>query len=97
MKDSPGAIERWKSQVIGLKLYSSYRDAVGIDGEAIELEWKSVPGFSSFSILQKIQKDLARKNIQPEEFEDCIIFMSMFNDIDWKKNDEKCISNAEKI
>ena len=23
--------------------------------------------------------------------------MSMFNDIDWKKNDENCISNAEKV
>ena len=49
------------------------------------------------SILQEIQKDLARKNIQPEEFKDRIIFMSMFNDIDWKKNDENCISNAEKV
>ena len=38
MKDSPGGIERWKDQVEGLKLYSSYRDAVGIDGEAIEFE-----------------------------------------------------------
>ena len=30
MKDSPGAIERWKGQVEGLRLYSSYQDAVGI-------------------------------------------------------------------
>ena len=28
MKDSPGAIERWKGQVEGLRLYSSYLDAV---------------------------------------------------------------------
>ena len=45
------------------------------------------------------KKDLARKNIQPEEFKDRIIFMSMFNDIDWskRKNDENCILNAEKV
>ena len=39
-------------------------------------------------------KDFSRKNIQPEELKDRIIFMSMFNDIDWKKYDENCISNA---
>ena len=38
MKDSPGAIERWKGQVEGLRLYSSYQDTVGIDGEATEFE-----------------------------------------------------------
>ena len=40
MKDSPGAIERWKGQVEDLRMYSSYQDAVGIDGEVIEFEWK---------------------------------------------------------
>ena len=95
--DSPGAIERWKGQEEGLRLYSSYRDAVGIDGGAIEFEWTIFPGFSSLSILQEIQKDVERKDIQPEEFKDRIIFMSMFNDIDWKKNDENCISITEKV
>ena len=70
---------------------------MGIDGEAIEFELKHFRGFSSLSILQEIQKDLARKNIQPEEFKDRIIFMSMFNDIHWKKHNENCISNAEKV
>ena len=45
----------------------------------------------------KIQKDLERKTIQPEDFEDRIIFMSMFNDILWKTNDENCILKAEKV
>ena len=47
---------------------SSYQKAVGIDGEAMEFEWKNFPGFSSLSILQEIQKDLERKNIEPEGF-----------------------------
>ena len=47
--------------------------------------------------FKRSKKDLARKNIQPEEFKDRIIFMSMFNDIDRKKNDENCISNAERV
>ena len=45
-----------------------------------------------------MKRDLERKSIEPEEFTDGIIFMSMFNDIDWttRGNDEICISNAEK-
>ena len=31
----------------------------------------------------EIQGDLQRLNIEPEEFGDRIIFMSMFNDIEW--------------
>ena len=97
MRDTPEVIESWKGQVEGLRLYSSYQDAVGIDGEAIEFEWKNFPGFSSLSILQKIQQDLERRNIQPKEFKDRVIFMSIFNDIDWTTNDENCFSNAEKV
>ena len=62
-------------QVEGLRLYSSYQDAVGIDGEAIDFEWKNFPGFSSLSILQEIQQDLEKKEIQPEEFKDQISLM----------------------
>ena len=36
-------------------------------------------------------------NLQPEEFTDRIIFMSLNIDIEWKTNDENCISNAEKV
>ena len=35
--------------------------------------------------------------IQSEKFKDRIIFMSAFNDIEWKQNDENCISIAEKV
>ena len=89
IEQGPGAAERrWKGQVEDLRMYSSYPDTVGIDGEAIEFEWKNVPDFSTLSVLQEIQKDLEEKNIQPENFEDRIIFMSMFNDILLKTDDE---------
>ena len=61
-----GAAEKWKGKLEDIKMYSPYQDAVGIDGEAIELEWK-IPDFSILSILQEIQKDLIQKNIQPKE------------------------------
>ena len=97
VKDISGATERWRGQFEDLKRHSSYQDAVGLDGEPIELEWTFFPGFSSLSILCEIQNDLVTKNIKPEDFKDRIIFMPMFNDIEWKKNDEKCISNAEEV
>ena len=56
MKDSPGATERWKGQVEGLRLYSFDQEAVRIDGEAIEFEWNFVPGFSSLSFLEKSKR-----------------------------------------
>ena len=85
MNESKEAKARWEGQVEGLRVYPSYQEAVGIDGDAFEFEWNSFPGFSSLAILQEIQKDLTRKNIKPEEFKDRIIFMSMFNDIDCSK------------
>ena len=97
MKDIPGAVQRWKGQVEDLKMYSSHRDAVGIDGEAFEFECKNFQGFSSLSTLCEIQQDLEKRKIQPEEFTDWIIFMSMFNDIVCNTNDENCVSNAEKV
>ena len=85
---------KWKNAKCPL----SYKELLGIDGEAIEFEWNILPGFSSLQILQKIQDVLRERNIKTEEFTDWIIFMSMFNDIDWTRegNDGICISNSEK-
>ena len=40
----------------GLRLYSSYQDAVGIDGEAIEFEWKISQDFHHCLFLKKSNK-----------------------------------------
>ena len=48
-----------------------------------------------------IEKDLQDRNIEPQNFEDRVIFMSMLNDIDWTKRRNSeiyiYISNSEKI
>ena len=76
MEQGPGAIERrWESQVQDLRGYASCQFAVGIEGEAVEFEWKFFTGFSTLSILHEIPKDLEEKNIQPKDFSDRIIFM----------------------
>ena len=54
--------------------------AVGIDGEAIEFEWKNFPGFTTLGILAEIQKMMTESKCKPEQFKGRIIFMSMFSD-----------------
>ena len=70
-----------------------------MDGEPIEFEWNIVPGLTSLLILQRIQSDFRERNIEFEEFGDRVIFMSMFNDIEWtrKGNEEICISNSKEV
>ena len=65
MEHEPGAAEaRWAGHIEYLKKrYSPYQDAVELDEEAIELEWKILPGFTTLTILQEIQEDLEEKNI----------------------------------
>ena len=55
------------------------------------------PGLTLLENLQKTPKDL--QNSEPGHFEERIIFISMFNDIDWtrRRNSEKCISNSEQV
>ena len=81
------------------QLSASYEKLLGINGEPIEFEWNIFPGLTSLQILQRIQKHLGERNIEPENFGDRIIFISMFNDIEWtrKGNEENCISNSEKV
>ena len=43
-------------------------------------------GFTSNGFLCRIQKDLKTQQTNPEQFEGMILFMWMFNDIDWTKN-----------
>ena len=63
----------------------SCRKLFGIDGQPIEIEWSIFPGRTSLEIFHKIQGDLQTQNIEPENFEGRISFMSMFDDIEWIK------------
>ena len=90
---------KMEGQVTEFRLSTSYGELLGIDAEPIEFEWNIFPGFTSWQIVQKIQNDLQERNIEPEQFGDRIIFMSVFNDNNWtmKGNEENCISNSEKV
>ena len=95
MSDHSEANRRLENQVKEFRQSNSYRELLGIYGEPIEFQWNIFPGFTSL----EIQEDLQDRDIEPEEFEDRIFFMSMFNYIEWTKrgNSEKCISNSEQV
>ena len=65
----------------------------------LSFEWNIFLGLMSLEKLRKNQKDLQEQNIEPENLEDRVIFMSMFNDVVWTRrgNAEQCISNSEQI
>ena len=92
-------VKMWEGQVEEFKMPASYKELLGIDGEPIEFELNILSGITSLEILQKIQNVLRERNIEPEKLTDRIIFMPMFNDIDWtrKGNDGICKSNSEKV
>ena len=53
-------------------------------------------GFTSIEILRQIQKDLNARQIPPDQFEEGILFMSMFSAIDWTKNGHSSACISEK-
>ena len=83
MQEHSEANQRWQFEKF--RQSNSYSELLGIDGESIEFELNISPGLASLEIFQMIQKNLQDQNIEPENFEDRIIFMSMFNDIEWTK------------
>ena len=97
--DPVEAVEPWKAQVTTFRMENSSSEPSGLNGEPIEFEFKILPGFTALQILHKIQSDLEEAHIDPEEFSDRIVFMSMFNDInaDKKGNDTSCTLTSVKI
>ena len=75
---------------------TGYQELIGIDGKPIEFKWYIFPGLASLQFLQEIQHKMAVCQTSPKEFEDRLIFMSMFNYIDWteKGNYKECTSNS---
>ena len=66
-----------------------FSELTRIDGKPIEFEWKIFPGFTTAKMMDELQCD-------PADFKDRIIFMSMFNDIEWEArgNEELCGNNS---
>ena len=81
------------------KSSSQYRTLDTIDVEPMQFEWNIFPGFNSLQLCNKIQELLSRLSVEPEKFTGRTIFMSMFNDISWRSedNEQECNANADLV
>ena len=86
MQEHSEVNQKWKDQLEEFRQSNSYR----IDGEPIEFEeYFPMTYFTGHP----------REDPEPENFEERISFVSMFNDIDWMKrgNSKRCIPNSEQV
>ena len=98
MQEHSEATKQWKDQLQYFQQSNEYT-FFGIDGEPIEFECNIFPGVTTLQILKEIKNKMEACQAGPEHFEDRIIFMPMFNDIDWTKvgKSAECFSTSEKV
>ena len=86
----------WERQLDWFKDSSQYRTLDTIDGEPMEFEWNMFPRFTTLQLVQEVQKFMNKMGETPQ-FKGRIIFMSMFNDIIWRSedNEQECESSAQ--
>ena len=99
MHQNPQSNVVWEDKLTWFKSSSQYRTLDPIDGEPMEFEWNIFPGFITLQLCNKVQEFMSKMSDQPEEFKGRIIFMSMFNDISWRSedNEQECESNANLV
>ena len=92
--------QKWTEQVGWFMDSKDCQELNGIDGEPVEFEWNVSQDTQHWICSIEIRRKMAQNGIKPEEFEDRIIFMSMYNDIDWSQDEEnfkKCVSNSTEV
>ena len=60
-----------------------------IDGMPTEFEWNIFTGSTTLGLFQQIQSLTRDLQCEPEHVKDRIIFMSMYNDIEWGAKETK--------
>ena len=89
MNQNPTSNTAWEQQLDWFKDSSQYTTLDTIDGEPMEFEWNTL------QLVQEVQQ-IMNKMSDPEQFQGRIIFMSMFNDITRRSEDngKECIANS---
>ena len=96
MREFPQSNSEWESRLQWFMSTKQHRELDGIDGEPVEFEWMIFPGHTTLQILLEIQKLPKDLGCEPEQFLGRIIFMSMYNEIEWRNEDNKrvCLATA---
>ena len=99
MNQNPQSNTGLEEKLTWFKSSSQYRTLDTIDGEPMEFEWNIFPGFTTLQLCNKVHEFMSKMSGSPEHFEGQIIFMSMFNDISWRSedNEQEYESNANLV
>ena len=89
----------WQDRLMWFKSSSEYRVLDTIDGESMEFKWNIFLGCTTLQLVREVQELLSKMSTQLEDFTGRIIFMSMFNDISWRSqdNNKECESSAQLV
>ena len=87
--------QSWKNKIEWCSENNFFSELNRIDGRPMAFEWKIFPA----GILEEIQETIGELQCGPADFKDRIIFMSMFNDIEWdaRRNEELCENNSKSV
>ena len=93
--ENPQSNTVWEDKLTWFTSGSLNRALDTIDGEQMEFEWNSFPGFTTLQLVEKVEEFMTKMG-DASQFQGRIIFMSMFNDIIWRSedNERECIANA---
>ena len=86
-----GQVKDISGHVEGLRLYSSYQDAVGIDGEPTEFEWKISQVFCHYLFFARSRTTWRQRTSSQETSLTASSSCQIFTTFEWKRNDEYCI------
>ena len=97
--EPPHSLKKWYGQIGWFIDSKDAQELNGIDGEPVEFEWNTFAGHTILDLLHEIHRKMTENRIKPEQLEDRIIFMSMYNDIGGTKegNFKKCIWNSSDV
>ena len=97
MGDDPN--QSWKNKIKWYSETNFFSELNRIDGKSMEFEWMILPAFKTAAILKEIQNKIGESQCDPADFKDRIIFVSMFNDIEWEARGEEelCENNSTSV
>ena len=93
---SPDPVRAWKDKINWFMESRQFRELDRVDGGADGVRVENFKGFTTLGILAEIQKMMTEIKCEPKHFQGRIIFMSTYNDIEWRKqrNRGNCIANS---
>ena len=74
-----------------------YRQLYVFAGEPVEFVYRTYVERASTEFLEHIREMLAEEGVQPSQFKGRIVYMSMYNDINWWQNKKENVCRPHAI